>query len=97
MKRVVLAIAVATVLGVMPASAQKLDLSTVKCKEFVNSGKENIALVLMWLTGYYADQDASPIVDFDKMGTDAQKLAGYCGKNPDHGLITAAEEIFEQQ
>jgi acid stress chaperone HdeB len=78
-----------------PASAQKLDLSTVKCKEFLESGKENISLILMWMAGYFADQDASPVVDFDKMKTDAEKLGEYCAKNPGHGLITAAEEVLE--
>jgi acid stress chaperone HdeB len=78
-----------------PASAQKLDLSTVKCKDFLESGKENISLVLMWLHGYYSDQDADPIVDFDKMKADATKIGEYCGKNPGNGLITAAEEVMQ--
>jgi acid stress chaperone HdeB len=77
------------------ASAQVLDLSTVKCKDFVQSGNENITLVLMWLTGYYADQDASPIVDFTKMKADATKIGEYCATNPDNGLITAAEEVMQ--
>jgi len=79
-----------------PVNAQQLDLSTVKCKEFLESGKENIALVLMWMEGYYTDQDAAPIVDFDKMKKDAQALGEYCSKNPNHSLITAAEKVVEQ-
>lgn len=78
-----------------PVSAQKLDLSTVKCKEFLESGKENISLVLMWLHGYYSDQDASPVVDFDKMKVDGGKIGEYCAKNPGNGLITAAEEVMQ--
>lgn len=77
-----------------PAGAQKLDLSTVTCKEFVESPKENIGLILMWLTGYFAEEDDPPIVDFDKMKSDAEKLGTYCGQNPGHGLITAAENIM---
>src|SRR5687767_13848740 len=97
MKGVIAAVVAVTIFGAAPAAAQKLDLSTVKCKEFIASGKDNIGLVLMWLTGYYADQDAAPVVDFDKMKSDAEKLGDYCSKNPDNGLITAAEEVFEQQ
>jgi acid stress chaperone HdeB len=82
--------------GAGPASAQKVDLSTVKCKEFLASSKDNIGLILMWMTGYFADQDASPIIDFDKMKEDAAKIGEYCGQNPENGLITAAEEIFGQ-
>ena len=86
----------ATLLNASPASAQVLDLSTIKCKDFVSSAKENIGLILMWLAGYYSDEDAPPIVDFDKMKTDGQKLGEYCAKHPDDSIITAAEEVIAQ-
>jgi acid stress chaperone HdeB len=79
-----------------PAQAQKLDLSTITCKQFLETNKDNIALILMWLEGYYADEDDPPIVDFDKMKTDAQALGEYCAKNPTVGLITAADEVVDK-
>jgi acid stress chaperone HdeB len=96
MKASLILIVSAVVWATAPANAQQLDLSTIKCREFLQSGKENIALVLMWMEGYYTDQDAAPIVDFDKMKKDAQALAEYCNKNPNHSLITAAEKAVEQ-
>lgn len=78
-----------------PVSARQLDLSTVKCKEFMESGKDTMALIMMWMHGYYADQEAAPVIDFDKMTEDTAKLAEYCTKNPDNGLITAAEEVLQ--
>jgi len=94
--RFVLAAAVAAMLcAASPASAaNRLDLSTIKCKEFLTSEKDNIALIMMWLAGYYSDEDAPPIVDFDKMKTDGQKLGEYCGKHPDDSIITASEEVM---
>jgi acid stress chaperone HdeB len=80
----------------MPAQAQKVDLSTITCKQFLEMKQDSISLILMWMAGYYADQDAPPIVDFDKMKEDAAKLAGYCAKNPEVGLITAAEETIAE-
>jgi acid stress chaperone HdeB len=50
----------------------------------------------MWLAGYYSDEDAPPIVDFDKMKTDSEKLGEYCAKHPDDSIITAAEEVVAQ-
>jgi len=79
-----------------PAQAQKLDLSTITCKDFIESSKENIGLILMWLAGYYSDEDDPPVVDFDKMKSDAEKLGAYCAKNPTISLITAAESVLEQ-
>lgn len=84
----------AALLSPLPARAQQLDLATVTCKDFVGSDKETIGLILMWLEGYYSDQDAKPIVDFDKMKNDGGKLGEYCGTNPSHGLITAADEVM---
>jgi HdeA/HdeB family protein len=56
--------------------------------------KDNLAIMLMWLDGYYADEDAPPIVDFDKMAENSKKLGEYCGKNPSHSVITAADKVM---
>lgn len=81
-------------LGTSPAFAQSIDLSTVKCKEFFESDKEIIFPIVMWLDGYYSEEDDPAIINFDKMKTKVEKLGAYCGKNPTHGLITAAEEVM---
>jgi acid stress chaperone HdeB len=95
--KTLIAIAAAALLAAAtPAHAQKVDLSTITCKQFLEMSKENIGLILMWMAGYYADEDASPVVDFDKMKEDAGKLADYCAKNPTVGLITAAEETIAE-
>ncbi len=90
------AVLAAALCAATPVQAQRLDLSTVKCKDFVTSAKENIGLILMWLAGYYSDEDAPPVVDFEKTKTDGQKLGEYCAKHPDDSIITAAEEVIAQ-
>lgn len=78
-----------------PAAAQKFDLSTVTCKQFLDSGERTMSMVLMWLTGFFTDEDDPPVVDFDKLKTDAGKLTDYCRKNPTTNLMTAAEEVLQ--
>ena len=78
-----------------PAAAQKLDLSTVTCKQFLDSGERTMSMVLMWLTGFFTDEDEPPVVDFDKLKKDGEKLSDYCRKNPTTNLMTAAEEILQ--
>ena len=78
-----------------PASAQVLDLSTIKCKDFVESGERNISLILMWLQGYYTEEDDPPLIDFDKMAENGKKLGEYCCKNPTAGVITAADAVLQ--
>jgi acid stress chaperone HdeB len=95
--KILSAIVTAVVLAAAtPAHAQKVDLSTITCKQFLEMNRESVSLILMWMAGYYSDQDAPPIVDFDKMKENATKLAAYCAKNPDIGLITAAEETVAE-
>jgi hypothetical protein len=54
-----------------------------------------MSMVLMWLTGFFTDEDDPPVVDFDKLKTDAGKLTDYCRKNPTTNLMTAAEEVLQ--
>jgi len=79
-----------------PASAQQIDLSTITCKDFFEGNKERIEFVIVWLMGFYTGEDDPPILDFAKMKDKAGKLGAYCAKNPDHGLITAAEQVVAE-
>jgi acid stress chaperone HdeB len=94
MKRLfMLGIAVA-MLAPLSAKAEKLDLSTITCKKFLDYSKENIGLLLTWLEGYYSGDEDDPVIDFDKMAANGKKLGAACAKDPDIGLITAAEKIY---
>jgi acid stress chaperone HdeB len=85
----------ASLVASAPATAQKLDLSTVTCKQFLDSGERTMSMVLMWITGFLTDEDEPPVVDLDKLKVDAGKLADYCRKNPTTNLMTAAEEVLQ--
>jgi acid stress chaperone HdeB len=79
-----------------PAKAQQIDLSTITCKDFFEGNKDQIQFVIVWLMGFYTGEDDPPILDFAKMKDKAEKLGAYCGKNPTHGLITAAEQVVAE-
>ena len=51
MKAILVLAAAALLTASVPAKAQRLDVSTVKCKEFLTSSSENIAFIMMWLQG----------------------------------------------
>lgn len=72
-----------------PALAEKLDLSKVKCDDFLKQDKDFHGQILMWLTAYSMSEDDEPIVDFDKVVENGKKLGAYCVQNPGAGLITA--------
>lgn len=78
----------------LPASAQKIDLDKVKCEEWLKSPKEAIAITLAWLDGFYADDDADAVIDFDKIAKDAEKLSTACARNLDKTLGEVAEDVL---
>lgn len=75
-------------------AAERLDLNTVTCGEWIESGKENIGATMAWLDGYYKDENDPPVIDFDKMHANAGKLGKFCGANKDLSLGTAAEKVL---
>ena len=79
-----------------PAKAEaEFDLSTITCKKFFEYDKDNLSLMLMWLEGYYADEDADRRSSTStRWRRTAKKLGEYCGKNPDHSVITAADKMM---
>jgi hypothetical protein len=88
--------AIAAMLAAAPAQAQVVNLSKMSCKEFLSTGKEGITFIWAWLYGYYADQDADPIIDFGKLTAKGQALAEACQKSPDKDVISIAEDIYEK-
>jgi len=85
-----------TLLAAPLATSQVLDLSTIKCGDFISSSKENIGIVLAWMNAYYKDEDDPPTIDFAELGKAGEQLGAYCAQNPSIGLMTAADKLFDK-
>lgn len=79
-----------------PANAQVVNMAKLTCKEFVGLKPEAITMIWSWLYGYYADQDADPVIDFSKLTAKGEALAQACAKSPDKDIIAIAEDIYEK-
>jgi acid stress chaperone HdeB len=66
-----------------PANATKLDLSTMTCKQFLESGDDTIELVLTWMDGWYKGDEDNAIIEIDVFVDNAKKFGTYCGSKPD--------------
>ena len=84
----------ALLLAANPADAQSVDLSKIKCKEFIELPKETALAITVWLDGYFTDEEDPAVVDFDKLKAMAEKVGAFCSQNPKMGLITAAESVM---
>jgi hypothetical protein len=93
------AIISAALLSTMPvalADDSKIDMSKLSCAQFTAYSKDNMSVVMMWLEGYYTEEDDDPVIDFGKMGGDMTRLLIYCGANPDTDIITASDEVMNK-
>jgi acid stress chaperone HdeB len=82
--------------GSAVAEDSKIQMSELSCKQFAAYDKENMGTIMMWLEGYYSDDDDDAVIDFGKMAGDTAKLLVYCGDHPDDDIITAADETMEE-
>jgi hypothetical protein len=95
--RLLAALAVSATLFAAPAAqAQVVNMSDLKCKDFLALKPDAITMLWAWLYGYYADQDADPVVDFNKLTAKGQALAQACQGAPDKDIISIAEDIYEK-
>jgi acid stress chaperone HdeB len=86
--------AAALTLSSVPANAVVLDLSTMTCKQFIESGDDGIKMVLTWMDGWYKGDSDEAIIDTDVFVENAKKFGTYCGKNPTISIVNAAEAIL---
>ena len=83
-----LAVAVGAVHG------QAINLSTLKCKDFIELPKETIASLTVWLDGYYTDEEDAALFEPDKLKAKTEKLTAFCAQNPKIGVMAAAEGVM---
>lgn len=84
-----------------PASAEKVDLSTVSCSqliESVDSGSENdksgMGGILYWIAGYTVTEEQGAVIDFDGLGKDFDKILAGCREQPKVGVLTMAAKYL---
>jgi acid stress chaperone HdeB len=81
-------------LGGGPARSEVIDFSKVTCKQFFDTHKGEVSLILAWLDGYSRDDNDPPILDTNEFAASARKLTEYCAAHPAASLVTAADEVF---
>lgn len=86
--------AAALMISTAPANAVVLDLSTMTCKQFIESGDDGIKMVLTWMDGWYKGDSDEAVIDTEVFVKNAKKFGEYCGKNPTMSIVNAAEEVL---
>jgi hypothetical protein len=47
----------------------RVDLTRLTCKQFLEMNRDDALMVVGWLQGYYLDEHETPVVDFAKLST----------------------------
>ena len=81
-------------LAATPVRATVMDLSTMSCKQVVDSDKDTIAMELTWLDGWYKGDSDVAIIDTEVFVANAKKFGEYCAANPTISIVNTAEKIL---
>lgn len=76
-----------------PSLAQRLDVKTLTCKEFMGLPPDTVDKLSIWLDGLTADEDDLESMRVDVSDMDADDIKDYCAKNPSIGLLQALEKV----
>ena len=96
MKRILAVPLLALALFTTPASAETIDLATVKCSELATMQGDDAAFLFTWLLGYAGGQAGTTTMDLSAMEQLGTQIGDYCGANPDVGILSAATEVLSQ-
>ncbi|MGO4716808.1 HdeA/HdeB family chaperone [Bradyrhizobium sp. 2TAF24] len=94
MKRTIFLVSVAMVLSATASRAETIDLATLSCKQFLESGEDSIKMVLTWMDGWYKGDSNEAIIDTTVFLENAKKFGAFCATNPNISIVNAAEKIL---
>ena len=96
MKRILAAAAIAALSFSIPATAETIDLATVKCAELSMMKQDEATFLFTWLLGYAGGQAGTTTMDLTEMESIGTKIGEYCAGNPDVGILSAASEMMSE-
>ncbi len=86
-----LALAAATLCS-HPATADTVDVATVKCSDLAGMGQEEGTFLFVWILGYLGGQAGATTLDLSEMESFGKSVGEYCAANPDVGVLSAAAD-----
>jgi acid stress chaperone HdeB len=90
-KSVVLAAALTTLAN---AEVQKIDVSAMTCRQFLQTSEGNIQVILAWFLGFYSEVENPQVIDLGELDRQRGRFLTFCKQQPEFRLTTAAEGIL---
>jgi acid stress chaperone HdeB len=96
MKRLLVAASIAVGSLSTQASAEVIDMATIKCSDIGTMSDEEGGTFFIWLHGYYGGQAGDTTMDTDAMTEAGTRIGEYCASNPDVGVMSAVKMVFAE-
>ena len=93
MKKLLGLATLAATLSTLPAHAEVIDVSTVKCSELATMKPDEASYLFIWLHGYFGGQAGDTTIDLGAMEAVGTAIGEKCGANPELGLMTAIQQL----
>lgn len=79
---------------VTTANVQKIDVSAMTCRQFMQSDLTKMNLILIWFMGFYAEAQNPQVIDLTKFENLQTNFVAFCKQEPTFHLTTAAEGLM---
>jgi len=76
------------------ANDSSLDVSELTCQQFTSYDDNNKGLIMMWLEGYYTEEDEAPTIDFGAMAGHLAKLLIACQADPSKKVLDLTDDAM---
>ena len=80
-------------LAVLPAKAEVIDLSTIKCSDLAKMSDDEGSYLMIWLHGYYGGKAGDTTMDTDSFAESGKAIGEACAQSPELGLMTVINQI----
>lgn len=84
-------------ISVQSAFAQRTDLASIKCADFLKTSDPSAANIITWFQGYYTYEDDPAIVDNDKVKLKEAQIKEYCVDHGDTDLVSASAIFMDKK
>jgi len=73
---------------------QKIDVSAMTCRQFLEASEGNIQVISAWFLGFHSEVENPQIIDLGNLDKLREKLMTFCKEQPLFRMTTAAEGIL---
>jgi HdeA/HdeB family len=70
-----------------------LEMSALKCKDYMEAPPERQELIAAWMSGYFNAARDLPTVDFGRFATNKKLVEKYCKPRKNENLMNAIKKV----